>query len=177
MAVEQTADTAEKAGIPQLDFTAFPNQIFWLAIFGLAIYLVVSRLAKPRIGDIIEQRERRIQNALDAAEQSRTSVSGLEKEIVELLDKAKGEAESTSAATRNEILQLQNQAMEKVREQITEETRQAESRLHDLRSASGVMVDEIARSTAAEIITRIMPGTETSSRLDDALAKSGSRNT
>lgn len=170
MAVEQSAETAEQAGIPQLDFTAFPNQIFWLAIFGLAIYLVISRLAKPRIGDIIDQREKRIQNALDSAERSRQAAAGLDEEIGELLGKARQEAERISQETRNEILQLQSQVMQRVQEKIAGETRKAESRLEAMSASADGMIDEIARVTAAEIVSRIMPVDGIADRVDMALA-------
>jgi F-type H+-transporting ATPase subunit b len=38
---------AEAAGMPQLEFSTFPNQIFWLVIALIAIYLILSRVALP----------------------------------------------------------------------------------------------------------------------------------
>ena len=40
---------AEAAGMPQLDFSTFPNQMFWLVVTLVIIYLVLSRVALPRI--------------------------------------------------------------------------------------------------------------------------------
>jgi len=163
-------DAPEQAGIPQLDITAFPNQIFWLVVFALAVYLVVSRLAKPRIGDIITQRDARVQNALDDAEQSRARAEELEQSIDAVLQGARQEAEQIAATTRNEILQMQNQAMDKARERIAEETAAAEARLDDMRRTSGSLVEEIARQTAVAIVAHIMPTADIRDRIKQALA-------
>ena len=42
--------------MPQLDFSTFPNQIFWLVVTLVVIYLVLSRVALPRIGGILAER-------------------------------------------------------------------------------------------------------------------------
>ena len=41
---------AEAAGMPQLDFATFPNQIFWLLVTLVVIYLILSRVVLPRVG-------------------------------------------------------------------------------------------------------------------------------
>ena len=35
---------AEAAGMPQLDFSTFPNQIFWLVVTLVAIYLILNKI-------------------------------------------------------------------------------------------------------------------------------------
>src|SRR3989338_7675403 len=49
-AAAEVAHETAKAGMPQLDFSTFPNQIFWLVVTLLVIYFVLSRIALPRIG-------------------------------------------------------------------------------------------------------------------------------
>ena len=43
--------------MPQLDVTTWPSQLFWLAITFLALYIVISRIAIPRTGGVIEKRK------------------------------------------------------------------------------------------------------------------------
>ena len=41
--IEGTANAAESApGMPQLDFSTFPNQIFWLIVTLVVLYLVLT---------------------------------------------------------------------------------------------------------------------------------------
>ncbi len=51
------AAEASGAGMPQLDFSTFPNQIFWLLVTLVVIYFVLSRIALPRIGSVLAERQ------------------------------------------------------------------------------------------------------------------------
>ena len=60
--VEGAAKIAEKGdsvGMPQLDFTTFPNQIFWLVVTLIVIYFILTRIALPRIGAVLAERRER----------------------------------------------------------------------------------------------------------------------
>ena len=37
-------------GMPQLDISIYPNLIFWLVVAMVALYLILTRIALPRIG-------------------------------------------------------------------------------------------------------------------------------
>ena len=54
--------------MPQLDVGTFGNQIFWLLLALVAIYLVLSRVALPRIAAILAERQGTITNDVAAAE-------------------------------------------------------------------------------------------------------------
>jgi len=53
--------------MPQLDITTFAPQIFWLAVSFVVLYVLMSRLALPRIGAILAARSGQIEGDLDAA--------------------------------------------------------------------------------------------------------------
>src|SRR6056300_1233286 len=60
----------EATGLPQLDITTWPNQLFWLVVtFGIG-YIIMSRMITPRIGNVIEQRGRTIQDDLNRAKEA-----------------------------------------------------------------------------------------------------------
>ena len=66
--VEGVAETAP--GMPQLDFSTFPNQIFWLCVTLVVLYLILSRVALPRIATVLSERHGAIQRDLDKAEEN-----------------------------------------------------------------------------------------------------------
>ncbi|HHI81664.1 MAG TPA: F0F1 ATP synthase subunit B', partial [Rhizobiales bacterium] len=43
--------------MPQLDTSTFMPQLVWLAITFFVLYVIMTRLALPRIGGAIEQRQ------------------------------------------------------------------------------------------------------------------------
>jgi len=69
MASETTTGASEHAvGMPQLDISTFSNQIFWLVITLVIIYLVLSKIALPRIASVLSDRQMAISNDLAKAE-------------------------------------------------------------------------------------------------------------
>ena len=53
--------------MPQLDPAYWPTQLFWLAITFIALYLVIWRIALPRIADVLEARQRKLDDDLKKA--------------------------------------------------------------------------------------------------------------
>ena len=79
MATETTSDgladatgivthAAETPGMPQLNFDHWGNQIFWLILALIATYFILSRVALPRIGAVLAERQGTITNDIAAAE-------------------------------------------------------------------------------------------------------------
>ena len=55
--------------MPQLDFSTFLPQIFWLLISLSFLYIVLSRYALPRVSDVIEERKDIIAQDIDSAKE------------------------------------------------------------------------------------------------------------
>ena len=73
----ETAHTEVPAGgqvkFPPFDKQTFPSQLFWLTLTFVALYLLMSRIALPRIDSILERRRARIAGDLAEASGSRTN--------------------------------------------------------------------------------------------------------
>ena len=57
--------------MPQLDAATFLPQLFWLAVSFGVLYLILSRVALPRIGEVLEERRARIDADLARADDLR----------------------------------------------------------------------------------------------------------
>lgn len=155
---DTTNAAAEQAGIPQLDFTSFPNQLFWLVVFLVALYAIVSRVAIPRIEGIFEQRRRRIEDDLQEAERLNSEAATLEAEAAALLEQAKKSAGEIAAKTRAEIAESQNAAIADANDHIARKAAESETRINEIRSEAQKTVVEIASAAAAEIAAVSLPG-------------------
>src|SRR5215218_10779848 len=88
-----------KAAFPPFARETFASQLFWLVLCFLLLYLVVSRLALPRVGSILEARRSRI--AADFAEATRlkdqtdTALADYEKSLAAARARAQGIAAET----------------------------------------------------------------------------------
>ena len=57
--------SGEKAAFPPFDVATFAGQLFWLAITFAALYWLMSTIALPRVGAILEERASTIARDLD----------------------------------------------------------------------------------------------------------------
>ena len=79
MATEATGEAGAAVGMPQLDPSTWPNQIFWLLVTLVVMYFVLSRIALPRIGAVLAERKGTITNDLAAAEELKLKAVQAEK--------------------------------------------------------------------------------------------------
>ena len=92
MATEATGEAEAAVGMPQLDFSTWPNQIFWLLVTLVVIYFVLSKIALPRIGAVLADRKSTITNDLAAAEELKQKAVAAEKAYQDALTNARTEA-------------------------------------------------------------------------------------
>lgn len=78
--------------MPQLDFTTYPSQLFWLAITFTLLYFVLSKLVLPGIRDVLQTRQDRISLDLEKAETARQEAEDARKNYTEALEKARHNA-------------------------------------------------------------------------------------
>ena len=163
-------DAAEKStGIPQLDFSTFPNQIFWLVVALLVIYFVVKRLAIPRIGGILEQRAARMESDLALAAELSRQAAKLEEESRRKMTEAKSEAEKIGAKAREEVRQMTEAAMEEASQKISGMSAVAEARIEEIKRNAQEGIAEIAQDAAHEIVAVLLPGKEDRTAASEAV--------
>jgi F-type H+-transporting ATPase subunit b len=143
---------AAKPGMPQLDFATFPNQIFWLVVTLVVIYLVLSRVALPRIGSILAERQGTITNDIAAAEDLKTKALEAEEVYNKALADARAQALNIAAETRAEIQGDLNEAIAKADAEIAARAVESEKAIAEIRASALEAVQAVAKDTAAEIV-------------------------
>src|SRR5690349_19319731 len=90
-----------KGQFPPFNPSTFASQLVWLAVAFVVLYVLMARLALPRIGKIIENREGVIKGDLAEAEQlkaqSDEAVAAYEKALAD----ARNRAQAIAAETRD----------------------------------------------------------------------------
>ncbi len=154
-AAPAAAHGAEAAGpgMPQLDVSSFPNQIFWLIVTLGVIYFVLSRFALPRIGAVLAERAGTITNDIAAAEELRLRATEAEKAYDKALADARAEASRIIAETKAEIQAELDAEMVKADAQIAEKTAEGEATIAEIRASAIESVSIVARDTAREIVS------------------------
>ncbi|SIO42906.1 F-type H+-transporting ATPase subunit b [Rhodovulum sp. ES.010] len=142
----------EAVGMPQLDFSTFPNQIFWLVVTLFVIYFVLSRIALPRIGAVLAERQGTISNDIAAAEEYKLKAKEAEKAYEKALADARAEAQRIVAETKAEIRADLDAATAKADAEIAARSAEAEKQIAEIRANAMENVTEVARATAADVV-------------------------
>jgi F-type H+-transporting ATPase subunit b len=156
---EPTAHTEQPAGhsaFPPFQSEHFPSQLLWLAVSFVLLYVLMSRIALPRIGGILADRSKRISDDLAAAErlkeQSNAAHAAYEKSLAEARSRAQTIASSTREKQAAEAEATQKQLEAKLHEKLAA----AEQSITATRSSAMGNVRSIAAETAAAIVERLI---------------------
>ncbi len=149
------AGEAHKAGMPQLDFATFPNQIFWLLVALVAIYFMLSRVALPRIGATLAERKGTITNDIAAAEELKAKAVAAEAAYKQALADARVAAGKIVAETKASIQKDLDAALAKADAAIFAKAAESEARINDIRAHAVESVTEVAKDTAKEIVAAL----------------------
>ncbi|SDX02797.1 F0F1 ATP synthase subunit B' [Celeribacter indicus] len=146
---------AESAGMPQLDFSTFPNQIFWLLVTLVVIYFVLSKIALPRISAVLAERSGTIMNDIAAAEELKLKAKEAEEAYNRALAEAKAEAQRISNETRAAIQADLDAATAKADAEISAKAAESEKAIAEIRDGALESVKDVAKDTAKEIVAAL----------------------
>lgn len=150
---QNAADAAASApGMPQLDFSTFGNQIFWLMVTLVVIYFVLSRIALPRIAAILAERQGTITNDLSAAEDLKVKAGEAEEAYNKALADARAEAQTIIAKAKAEIQADLDDATAKADAEIAAKLSESEKKIAEIRDGAMESVKDVAKDTAKEIV-------------------------
>lgn len=147
---------APKSGLPQMDTTTFPGQIFWLVVTFAFLFIVMSRVAIPRVGGAIGARRGRIEGDLGTAESLRkdaaNTLAGYETALTAARSRALQVADENRKRIVAEIERMKAQA-----DQVAQgATADAEKRIADERAKAAVSMKAAAAEAAADIVERLI---------------------
>ncbi|PKQ12599.1 MAG: ATP F0F1 synthase subunit B' [Alphaproteobacteria bacterium HGW-Alphaproteobacteria-1] len=151
----QAADhvTESATGLPQLDFSTFGNQIFWLLVTLVVIYFILSRVALPRIAAVLAERQGTITNDLAAAEDLKAKAVEAEEAYKKALADARAEAQKIVAETKAAIKADLDRANVKADQEIAARTAEGEKALAEIRDGALDAVRDVAKDVAAELVS------------------------
>lgn len=166
-------DAAHSSVFPPLDPSTFSSQLIWLAIALGGLYFVLSRIALPRIGEVIEERSDRIQRDLDEAERLKNETEEAIASYEQALAEAKSKAHGIAQTTRDQLTGEIDAERGRVEEQLATAAADAEARISASKATAMSSVKDVAQDTAQAIVSRFL-GTEVSA--DEAAKAVASQN-
>jgi F-type H+-transporting ATPase subunit b len=160
--------------MPQLNPDYVAPQLFWLVVSFALLYILMSRVALPRIAGVIEQRRDKIARDLDKAEnlkkEADTALAAYEKALADARARAQAIAAETRAKLKAEIDRLRAELDAKLAAQASA----AEAQIRRAKEVALANLKPAASEVATVIVSKLLGETieaETAGRAVEAALK------
>lgn len=147
--------------MPQLDFSTFPSQLFWLAVWFVILYVLMARIGVPRLAAAVEGRRQRRADDLERAAQMQAEAEAANQAFQRTMAEARAQAQAvlkeTSDRLAAEAAERQRALAAALARQIDEaERRIAETKQQAISQVRGIAVD--VGNTVVAKLTGSSPG-------------------
>ena len=159
-----------KPAFPPFQKETFASQLIWLALFFIALYLLMSRVALPRVGGIIEARTSQIEGDLAEAnrlkQETEAAIAAYEKTLAD----ARANAQAIGAKKRDELMAEADKRRKTLEDQLNRQLEEAEKTIAGTKTAAMGNVRGIATDAAAAIVERLIGTAPSDKAVADAVA-------
>ena len=159
-----------KPQFPPFNKETFASQFVWLAIFFVLLYVIIARVAIPRIGGIVEARRDRIAGDLAEAnklkEQSDAALAAYEKSLAD----ARGRAQALANETREKLNAEAEKTRHRLEAELNVKLAKAEETIAATKTAAMANVHGIAVDTASAIVERLIGAQPNARAVESAVA-------
>lgn len=142
--------------MPQLNPLDWAPQLIWLVIIFSILYLLMKRVALPKIGSVIEARHARIAGDLEAADKLRRkteeAIAAYEQALAEAKARAHGIAQEARSKLKDEVA-AERAALER---DLAAKSAEAEAHIYQAKNSALKDVKAVASEVASDIVRRLI---------------------
>jgi len=159
----------KKSHFPPFDGTTFASQLLWLVLsFGL-LYLLMSRIALPRIGRILEERHDRIADDLEEAAKHKAESEAAQASYEKALAEARAKANSIAGETRNRLAADSDANRKALEAELADKLAAAEQRIASTKTEALTHVKGIAVDATNTIVNTLIGTTPATADVEQAV--------
>ncbi|MFN3655703.1 MAG: F0F1 ATP synthase subunit B [Pseudolabrys sp.] len=147
--------SGHKGVFPPFDSTTFASQLVWLAITFVALYVLMAKVALPRVGGIIESRQKRIENDIAEAGRLKTQSDEALAAYEQALADARARAQAIANETRDKQAAEAEATRKRLEDQLNAKLADAEKTIAATKQAAMANVRGIAADAAKAIVERL----------------------
>jgi len=144
------------SGFPPFQSEHFFSQLVWLGLSFALLYVLMARVALPRIGSIIAARSKHIAEDLKAAERFKEQADAAHATYAKALADARNRAQGIANATREQQARSAEETNKRLESQLHDRLVTAEQSIATTRTAAMANVGSIAADSAAAIVERLV---------------------
>ncbi|HSG95247.1 MAG TPA: F0F1 ATP synthase subunit B [Afifellaceae bacterium] len=158
----ETVATTEVPGgeahgaFPPFDPDTFGSQLFWLAVTFGVLYYLMAKVALPRIGTIIEERNDRIANDLAEAEKLKRETDEAIATYEQALAEARQNAHGIAHAARDKAKAKIDAGRDRIEADLGEKIKAAEAEIATASAGALADLETIARDAAEALVQELI---------------------
>lgn len=150
------ASPAAAAGLPQLDASTFSAQVVWLVITFVILYVLMAKVALPRIGEVLEERQNKIDDNLAKAEELKSQADAASEAYETSLSNARTKAHDAIREVKekaaSEAADRQSALNAKLKAQISE----SEQAIKVARDEALAGITDVATDVASSVVEKLV---------------------
>jgi len=146
---------AAGAGLPQLDISTWPSQLFWLVVLFTAGYILMAKFVTPRIGSVLEERRAKLDEDLGKARSASEDAARIRAEYEADLDAARSAAAETAKQAAAEATKQAEASDAKIAKKLAEKVTKAEVKLATARSEALANLNNVAADAALAAVAQL----------------------
>jgi len=159
-----------KGSFPPFDSHTFASQLVWLAITFVVLYVLMAKVALPRVGGIIAERQKRIADDLAQANSFKTQSDGALAAYEKSLADARNRAQSIANDMRDKQAAEAELTRKKLEDQLQVKLADAERTIAGTKQTAMASVHGIATDAAKAIVERLTGKAPADNAIDAAVA-------
>jgi F-type H+-transporting ATPase subunit b len=152
---EETAPHEGGSAMPQLDPTYYASQLFWLVICGTVLYLVMSKIALPRVSRVLASRDNQVRHDLEKAARLKQEAEDIKVVYTRALRDADERAKSLNDRTIAALREKQNAALANGMVKVNERLAKTEHTIAIQKDMVMNEVEAIAQKLSATIVNEL----------------------
>lgn len=163
--------------MPQFDVTTFTPQLFWLTVTFVALFFAMLRYALPRLSEIMESRQRHIEDDLEKASTIRAEANAVMAEYEQAVADARAQATAVIKQAGEELSAESAERHESFGRDLAERTAEAEQRIVGAKQEALAQIAqvaaEVANTATVKLIGVELDADQVRRAVDDAMRRSG----
>ncbi|WP_417790506.1 F0F1 ATP synthase subunit B' [Terasakiella pusilla] len=162
--------------MPQLEIATFAPQIVWLFITFLAMYFLMAKVALPRIAQVLDERQTRIDDNLEKAAalkaEAEAAAAAYESSLAQARSKAQEEVKAVLDAANAEQAKRQDELSAKLNKELDA----AEARIAQAKDKALANIKEVAGDVAKATVVKLSGVSVDDAAVQAAVAKAMEQN-
>ncbi|WP_341913011.1 F0F1 ATP synthase subunit B' [Ferrovibrio terrae] len=157
--------------MPQLETATFLPQLVWLLISFAILYLLMAKLALPRVAEVVDGRRKRLEHDLEEAARLKRETEKAIADYEQALASARAKAQTIAGETRTRIAAEQAAVRAKLEAEISERTKAAEASILAAKQQALASLQSVAAQAASDVVARLSGTAPSNDAVEAAVAQ------